>query len=181
MVEMLEVRAGENEIGSLYSPKHLSCLKEDLKDITTSQENVAQHLSHQRNETGELKELLTEEVELENEILTKANHNEITRLKELRKLLEYSIEEIDNPIMSCLQTRSSFQTNIKLYTINHDCPLITRVVVNHNLTDVKDYLNSSQYGKGHMKKSNRTYLIAKEDKESQQMRKMEMILVSAGY
>ena len=63
-------------------------LQRRFQNITTSQENFTQHLPHQRNKTGELKETLKEEVELENTIVPKAKYNAITRLKESRELLE---------------------------------------------------------------------------------------------
>ena len=56
MVRMLEARAGEIKSGLLCNPTHSSHLKEDFKDITTSQEYVSQYLPHQRNKTSDLQE-----------------------------------------------------------------------------------------------------------------------------
>ena len=147
MVKLLEARAGENERGLICRSKHLSCLKEDITNITSSQENDVQHLQNKSIGTGELKETLMVKVDsaCTLTIETNANNNGITKLNEPKALLESSIEELDNLITSCLKTRSYFTTDIKIYTLIHKCTIKSREEDNHDLTDVKDDLASFQY------------------------------------
>ena len=83
--------------------------------------------------------------------MTKEHHNEIRKLKKSRRMLEYRIVDLDNNIISCIQTRSNSQPDITLNKMNHDCVIITRVEVHKHLADVKDDLTSSRHTGEHKK------------------------------
>ena len=78
-------------------------------------------------------------------IETNANNNGITKLNESKVLLGFSIEELENLIIFCLQTRSYFTTDIKVYILIHECTVTFQVEDNHDLIDIKNDLASFQY------------------------------------
>merc|ERR1712161_62026 len=81
--ELLETIAEEKE-------RKISCLKEDIKELETSKESFEKQLLQQRDETTDLIVKLNTETELgmKQTMLSKENQDEITRLDELRELLE---------------------------------------------------------------------------------------------
>ena len=79
------------------------------------------------------------------------SHTEIRRLKKSRRMLQYSIVDLDNHIISCTQTRFNFQPDTTINKMNHDCVLITKTEVHKNFADIKDDLTPSQHKRGHTK------------------------------
>merc|ERR1712161_53915 len=124
--ELLEIIAEEKENELICNTQTISCLKEDIKEFETSKEVLVKQLIQQRDETSELALKLNTVIESGNKlkILSKENQGEIIRLNESRDLLEASIEEKENELMSSIQTISSLKEDIKLYKMNHDCDLI---------------------------------------------------------
>merc|ERR1712160_193088 len=88
----------------ICSNQTISCLKEDIKSITTSKENFEKQLLQQRDETTDLIVKLNTETELgmKQKMLSKENQDEITRLDELRELLEARAGEKESTI-TCLK------------------------------------------------------------------------------
>merc|ERR1711957_144287 len=88
----------------ICSTQTISCLKEDIKSITTSKENFEKQLLQQRDETTDLIVKLNTETELgmKQKMLSKENQDEITRLDELRELLEARAGEKESTI-TCLK------------------------------------------------------------------------------
>merc|ERR1712161_147068 len=88
----------------ICSTQTISCLKEDIKSITTSKESFEKQLLQQRDETTDLIVKLNTETELgmKQTMLSKENQDEITRLDELRELLEARAGEKENTI-TCLK------------------------------------------------------------------------------
>ena len=68
----------------------ISCLKEDIKSITTSNESFEKQLIQHRDDTTDVTVKLNTDNELgmKQKMLSKENQDEITRLDELRELLE---------------------------------------------------------------------------------------------
>merc|ERR1712238_103736 len=68
----------------ICSTQTISCLKEDIKSITTSKESFEKQLLQQRDETTDLIVKLNTETELgmKQKMLSKENQDEITRLNE---------------------------------------------------------------------------------------------------
>ena len=68
----------------------ISCLKEDIKSITTSNESFEKQLIQHRDDTTDLTVKLNTDNELgmKQKMLSKENQDEIKRLDELRELLE---------------------------------------------------------------------------------------------
>merc|ERR1712161_90260 len=87
----------------ICSTQTISCLKEDIKSITTSKESF-EKLLQQRDETTDLIVKLNTETELgmKQKMLSKENQDEITRLDELRELLEARAGEKESTI-TCLK------------------------------------------------------------------------------
>merc|ERR1712160_44443 len=88
----------------ICSTQTISCLKEDIKSITTSKESFEKQLLQQRDETTDLIVKLNTETELgmKQKMLSKENQDEITRLDELRELLEARAGEKESTI-TCLK------------------------------------------------------------------------------
>merc|ERR1711957_326602 len=88
----------------ICSTQTISCLKEDIKSITTSKENFEKQILQQRDETTDLIVKLNTETELgmKQKMLSKENQDEITRLDELRELLEARAGEKESTI-TCLK------------------------------------------------------------------------------
>merc|ERR1711957_631953 len=88
----------------ICSTQTISCLKEDIKSITTSRESFEKQLLQQRDETTDLIVKLNTETELgmKQKMLSKENQDEITRLDELRELLEARAGEKESTI-TCLK------------------------------------------------------------------------------
>ena len=68
-------------------------------------------------------------------------------------MLEYRIADLDNNIISYIQTIFNSQLDITLTKMNHYCVIIKRVEVQTHLADVKDDLTSSRYTGEHETKS----------------------------
>merc|ERR1712161_150399 len=88
----------------ICSTQTVSCLKEDIKSITTSKESFEKQLLQQRDETTDLIVKLNTETELgmKQKMLSKENQDEITRLNESRELLEARAGEKESTI-TCLK------------------------------------------------------------------------------
>merc|ERR1712238_296568 len=95
--ELSETIAEEKE-------RKISCLKVNIKELETSKENFNKQLLQQRDETTDLIVKLNTETELgmKQKMLSKENQDEITRLDELRELLEARAGEKESTI-TCLK------------------------------------------------------------------------------
>merc|ERR1712238_286645 len=88
----------------ICSTQTISCLKEDIKSITTSKENFEKQLLQQRDETTDLIVKFKAVIKSGNKqkMLSKENQDEITRLNESRDLLK-DIKEEKERMISCLK------------------------------------------------------------------------------
>merc|ERR1712238_621265 len=88
----------------ICSTQTISCLKEDIKSITTSKESFEKQLLQQRDETTDLIVKFKAVIKSGNKqkMLSKENQDEITRLNESRELLKDNKEEKERMI-SCLK------------------------------------------------------------------------------
>merc|ERR1712161_104231 len=88
----------------ICSTQTISCLKEDIKSITTSKESFEKQLLQQRDETTDLIVKFKAVIKSGNKqkMLSKENQDEITRLNESRDLLKDNKEEKERMI-SCLK------------------------------------------------------------------------------
>merc|ERR1712161_128158 len=88
----------------ICSTQTISCLKEDIKSITTSKESFEKQLLQQRDETTDLIVKFKALIKSGNKqkMLSKENQDEITRLNELRELLEARAGEKESTI-TCLK------------------------------------------------------------------------------
>merc|ERR1712238_299495 len=91
--ELSETIAEEKE-------RKISCLKVNIKELKTSNEFFNKQLLQQRDETTDLIVKLNTETELgmKQTMLSKENQDEITRLDELRELLEARAGEKESTI-----------------------------------------------------------------------------------
>merc|ERR1712238_402334 len=88
----------------ICSTQTVSCLKEDIKSITTSKESFEKQLLQQRDETTDLTVKLKTEIDSGNKlkILSKKNQDEITRLNESGVMSKVMEEEKERMIL-CLK------------------------------------------------------------------------------
>merc|ERR1712161_139212 len=88
----------------ICSTQTISCLKEDIKSITTSKESFEKQLLQQRDETTDLIVKFKAVIKSGNKqkMLSKENQDEITRLNESRDLLK-DIKEEKERMISCLK------------------------------------------------------------------------------
>merc|ERR1712161_57815 len=88
----------------ICSTQTISCLKEDIKSITTLKESFEKQLLQQRDETTDLIVKFKAVIKSGNKqkMLSKENQDEITRLNESRDLLKDNKEEKERMI-SCLK------------------------------------------------------------------------------
>merc|ERR1712238_557680 len=88
----------------ICSTQTISCLKEDIKSITTSKESFEKQLLQQRDETTDLIVKLNTETELgmKQKMLSKKNQDEITRLNESGVMSKVMEEEKERMIL-CLK------------------------------------------------------------------------------
>merc|ERR1711957_731608 len=102
----------------ICSTQTISCLKEDIKSITTSKENFEKQLLQQRDETTDLIVKLNTETELgmKQKMLSKENQDEstITCLKEDIKTLEISKEDFNKQLLE--QRDETAELTVKLKT-----------------------------------------------------------------
>ena len=88
--ETLETMIVTEKIKFICICQTISCLKEDIKSITTSNESFEKQLIQHRDDTTDVTVKLNTDNELgmKQKMLSKENQDEITRLDELRELLE---------------------------------------------------------------------------------------------
>ena len=72
----------QNESRLLRNYKYSLCTKDDLKDVTSSQDTITQQLTHPSTDTTIITELMTTEDALDSTFITayKVNHNELIQL-----------------------------------------------------------------------------------------------------
>merc|ERR1712238_582604 len=104
--ELSETIAEEKEM-------KISCLKVNIKELETSKENFNKQLLQQRDETTELSVKLKTEIDSGKKlkILSKKNQDEITRLDELRELLEARAGEKERIILCLKEDIKRLQTS----------------------------------------------------------------------
>merc|ERR1712161_61047 len=97
----------------ICSTQTISCLKEDIKSITTSKESFEKQLLQQRDETTDLIVKFKAVIKSGNKqkMLSKENQDEITRLNESRDLLKDNKEEKERMISCLIEDIKEFETS----------------------------------------------------------------------
>merc|ERR1712161_153922 len=97
----------------ICSTQTISCLKEDIKSITTSKESFEKQLLQQRDETTDLIVKFKAVIKSGNKqkMLSKENQDEIARLNEPRELSETMTEEKERIISCLIEDIKEFETS----------------------------------------------------------------------